>query len=102
MAKCLKSIQTNRSIKSGTFTTIDVGGRPLYLLDLPNDAIKEVYIGAHSDFMDADKALDLIKSIRNHQPQFNMYRCKINNSSWALDGFEQETAINKALQQTSR
>lgn len=88
VAKCLKGIETNNSIKSGKFTTIDVGGRPLYLLDLPKGAIKEVYIGARSEFLHPDKALDLIKSIKSHQPQVNIYGCKISNSSWCLDSFD--------------
>lgn len=102
VAKCLKGIETNCSIKSGTFTTIDVGGRPLYLLDLPKGAIKEIYVGARSEFLNADKALDLIKSIRSYQPQVNVYGCKISNNSWELDRFELEAAANKVLQQTSR
>ena len=102
VAKCLKGIETNHSIKSGTFTTIYVDGRPLYLLNLPKGAIKEVYIGARSEFLDADKALDLIKSIHNYQPQANVYGCKISNNSWTLDSFELETAANKAFQRTSR
>lgn len=102
VAKSLKGIQTNHSIKSGTFTTIDVDGRPLYLLELPKGAIKEVYIGVRSDFQDAHKALDLIKSIRNYQPQVSVYGCKISNNSWSLDRFELETAANKLLQCSSR
>ena len=101
VAKCIKGIETNSSIKSGTFTTIYVDGRPLYLLDLPKGAIKEVYVGARSEFLDADKALDLIKSIRSYQSQVNVYGCKISNSSWELDSFELEAAANKALQRTS-
>ena len=101
VAKCLKGIETNHSIKSGIFKTIDDGGRPLYLLDLPKGAIKELYIGALSEFLDANKALDLIKSIRSYQPQVNVYGCKISNSSWELDSFELEIAANKALQRTN-
>jgi len=102
VAKCLKGIEDSNSIKSGTFSRIGVGGRPLYLLKLPKGVIKEVYIGARSEFLDANKALDLMQEIRTHQPQINVYGCGISNYSWELDNFELENAANKALQRTSR
>lgn len=102
VAKCLKGIEDGTSIKSGTFTKICVGGRPLYLLNLPKDAIKEVYVGARSEYLDANKALGLIQDIRKHQPQVNVYGCGISNSSWSLDSFELEKAANQALQRTGR
>jgi hypothetical protein len=102
VAKCLKGIKDSNSIKSGTFTTIDVSERPLYLLNLPKEAIKEVYIGVRSEFRNAEKALELIQIIRNYQPQAKVYGCGMSNSSWALSSFELEPAANKALQRTSR
>lgn len=101
VAKCLKGIEDSNSITSGTFTTIEVSGRPLYLLNLPKETIKEVYIGARSEFQNAEKALKLIQKIRDYQSQAKVYGCRISNSSWALDSFELEPAANKALQRTS-
>lgn len=102
VAKCLKGIEDSDSIKSGTFTRINVDGRPLHLLNLPKGVIKEVYIGARSEFLDANKALNLIQEIRNYQPKINVYGCGISDNSWELDCFELESAANKALQRTSR
>lgn len=102
IAKCLKGIQNNCTIQSGTFTIIEVADRSLYLFDLPKDAIKEIYIGTRSDFLEADKALELIKTIRICQPNANVYGCKISKSSWALDNFELESAAKKLLQRRNR
>ena len=75
----------------------------MYLLNLPKNAIKEVYIGARSKFLDdANKSLNLMQEIRNYQQQINVYGCGISNNSWELDYFELEDAANKALQRTIR
>lgn len=98
VAKCLKGIEDSNSIKSGTFVKIDVDDRPLYLLNLPKGVIKEVYIGARSEFLDdANKALHLMQEIRDYQPQANVYGCGVSNNSWNLDYFELESEANKAL-----
>ncbi|MFQ2603571.1 DUF2971 domain-containing protein [Aeromonas caviae] len=103
VAKCLKGIEDNSTIKSGTFTRIDADGRPLYLLNLPKNAIKEVYIGARSKLLDdASNSLDLMQEIRDYQPQINVYGCGISNKSWELVHFDLEDAAKKALQRTSR
>lgn len=103
VAKCIKGIEDNNSIKSGKFTKIDVDGRPLYLLNLPKNVIKEVYIGARSQLLnDPNKSLELIKEIRKYQPLINVYGCGISHKTWELDYFELENAANNALQWTSR
>ena len=102
VAKCLKGIEDNNSIKSGTFTKINVGGRPLYLLNLPKNVIKEVYIGVRCPLLkDANKSLQLINEIRKYQPQIKVYGCDISHNSWELDYFDLENGANAALQRTS-
>lgn len=97
VAKCLKGIEDNDSIKSGEFTKTDANGRPLFLLQLPQGSIKEVYIGARSEYLDVNKALCLTKEIRNYQPEVSVYGCRISNNSWELECFDLESAANKAL-----
>ena len=101
VAKCLDGIESSNVIKSGTFTKIDVGGRPLYLLNLPAGSIKEVYIGVRSVFQDAERALELTHDIHDFQPQAKVYGCAISDNSWSLDSFELEEAAKKVLQRTS-
>lgn len=94
VAKCLKGIDDRASIKSGKFTKIEVGNRPLYLLNLPKGVIKEVYIGVRSEFLEANKRLNLMKEIHSYQPKIDVYGCRISNNSWELESFELETTKN--------
>lgn len=101
VAKCLKGIGSGTAIKSGKFKSIEVDGRPLYLLDLPKGAIKEVYVGVRSVFQNANRALELIRDIHDLHPQAAVYGCRISSHSWSLDRFELEAEARQILQRRS-
>lgn len=93
VVKCIKGIESNLTIKSGTFCTIEVDCRPLYLCQLPKGAIKEVYIGARARKLTREGAPELVKEIREHQPNIKIFGCKVNSSSWSLDAFDLESSV---------
>jgi hypothetical protein len=95
VAKCLKGIETNSSIKSGDFCTIEVSGRPLHLFQLPIGAIKEVYIGTRASELTPTTALKLVRDIREYQPNVEIYGCKVSRTSWSLEAFNLELSANK-------
>ena len=92
IAKCLKGIEKDKNIKSGSFTEIEVGDRPIYLIDLPKGAIKEVYLGIRSELLKQEKALELVKE---YQPQATTFGCGMSSSSWSLESFNLEQPANK-------
>ena len=102
VAKCLKGFEENKAIKSGSFTEIEVSGRPIYLLDLPEGAIKEVYVGARSKMLEKEQVPEFLALVKEFRPSIKVYGCNISSNSWSLDSFDYEEAANKTLQQTSR
>jgi DUF2971 family protein len=90
IAKCLDGIEKNKNIQSGSFSKIKVDDRPIYLLNLPKNTIKEIYIGTRSELRDNEKALGFLKLVKDYQPQAKTYRCGISNTSWSLESFDLE------------
>lgn len=89
VVKCLKGIQNNKDIASGSFTELKVCGRPIYLLTLPKGAIKEVFLGVRSGLFDSEeKCNHFITTMKNHQPEIAVYGCSLSESSWGLERFD--------------
>ena len=87
VAKCLKGIETSKTIKSGTFTQVNIKDRPMYLLDLPKGAIKEVFVGVRSQTFENEHYAIFLETIKKMQPQVRVYGCKISSNSWSLESF---------------
>lgn len=101
IAKCIKNIESNSTLKSGNFCTIDISGRPLHLCELPKEAIKEVYLGARAYDLKPIDVLNLVNNIHSHQPHVKIYGCKVSRSSWSLEAFDLELSVNKLLKRDS-
>lgn len=97
VAKCLKGLDIANSNKSGNFSVIEIQNRPLYLLSLKPGTIKEVYVGARSEYMGLDKALELIGIVEEHQPESKLFGCGLSKDSWTLKSIDLVDAANKAL-----
>ncbi|WIG70657.1 hypothetical protein KEC58_15495 [Photobacterium damselae] len=97
VAKCLKGLDIENTNKSGCFSVIEVQSRPLYLLNLKPGTIKEVYVGARSEYMGLDKALELIALVEEYQPESKLFGCGLSKDSWTLQSIDLVEAANKAL-----
>ncbi|MGB1257973.1 MAG: hypothetical protein ACPG51_19020 [Thiolinea sp.] len=68
---------------------ISVSGRPLYLFDIPVDAIREVYLGQHiyknvskRQSLTHEELLDLMRSWQ--EKDFLLRRCEPDINTWNL------------------
>jgi len=74
----------------GSWNKIEVNGRPIYCLDVPKKAIKEVYMGRHiyknvtkkKEFSQKDLK-DVLFSWR--QRNFHLFQCEPDVKSWSLN-----------------
>lgn len=90
IVKCIKGINAeNQKVESGIFDIISVNDRDLYLFNLPEKAIQEVYFGFRSDSEKSDK---LYYQIKEHHPQISVYECNLNTSNLTV-GYGQYHAI---------
>jgi hypothetical protein len=60
------------------FEIIDAGGRALYLLSLPQGAIKELYFGIRTDDEMAD---NLYYKATELHPHLTVYECNLNKGN---------------------
>ncbi|MGH1463319.1 MAG: DUF2971 domain-containing protein [Neptuniibacter sp.] len=97
VVKCLKGVELGKPIKSGSFNILEVNDRPLYLLDLPENAIREVYFGVRSEAMLPQNALELVEKIHSTRPEVTVYGCGIGNESWSLNRFDLEKKACQVL-----
>lgn len=75
---------------------IKISGRPLYLLDIPEESIKEIYLGRHvyknvskKNILTADELKELVSSWRKKDRL--LMRCEPDISSWSLIPQEMDT-----------
>lgn len=89
VVKCLKGISADGSeTQSGKFSIINHGSRPLYLLSIPSNAIKEVYLGFRSDHVVSD---ELYYSAGELHPHLMIYECRLDPRSYAVESAEYVT-----------
>jgi hypothetical protein len=91
VVKCLSGIDQSSCIKSGTFSAISVAERPLYLLELPVGAIRQVYLGIRSEPLMQSKKAQFIESLAPFQPGITIFGCKISESTWNLESYSIES-----------
>ncbi|MFW6101558.1 MAG: DUF2971 domain-containing protein [Bacteroidota bacterium] len=90
IVKCIKGIEDNKILPSGTFSEIEVQERPLYLLHLPKGAIKEVYMGVRLGERTDMPIQGIIAKIKQMQPGIKIFGCKISKHSWDLESCDIE------------
>ncbi len=96
VAKCLKGLGIENTNKSGNFSIVEVQNRPLYLLNLKPGTIKEVYVGARSEYMGLNRALELIDLMTEHQPESKLFGCGLSKNSWTLESIDLVEVARKA------
>lgn len=94
VAKCLNGVDdyadlasgSSVELKSGSFTMLKTDDKKkTYLLALPKGAIKEVYFGCWSGFLeDEEKFDDIRRAVKSSQPHIKIYSCRASNESWEL------------------
>jgi hypothetical protein len=69
---------------------IELSERPLFLLSLPLNAIKEIYVGARSSIIQsggAGNAIDFSQKVKIFQPKAEIFGCYVEDDSWSIKTF---------------
>ena len=93
--KCLERISENKTnTKSGEFQKIYVKDRPLFILSMSENAIREVYFGCRMDY---DVAHEFHNWAVAKYPHLNVHKCQLNNSSLSLGYIKYNTIAESDL-----
>jgi hypothetical protein len=83
VVKCLKGIEGGSAVtESGSFEVIKINERPLYLYDMGQASIEEVYLGGRCQEKNQTAAIDLIKKT---SPAAIVRKAKINKNRFGLE-----------------
>jgi len=94
VAKCIADIDKNGINKSGMFKLIEVDGKDLYLFEMPEGCIKELYIGLRHTALNSKKALsEYIQGVKSHQSYLKTYCSTISNDTWNMEFYDSSEII---------
>ncbi|AZS22320.1 DUF2971 domain-containing protein [Caulobacter sp. FWC26] len=94
VVKCLQGVTPGESeTPSGKFTVIDINGRPLYLVAVPREAIREIHFGFRSDDHPSDELYYRAKEL---MPHLLMLQCHLLPGSFSI-GADEYTTIADAM-----
>jgi Protein of unknown function (DUF2971) len=88
IVKCVKGIECAAELPSGTFTLLPLGDRRLYLLALPDDAIKEVYLEVRNPIIHQGEILSFAAKMYEHHSNARLLRCMVGEAEWTLESKE--------------
>lgn len=83
-------LEPNEELHSIVDRVIECNGRPLFLLNLPPNSIKEVYVGARTSILqsgDATNAINFSQTVNSLQPKAKIFGCYVEDSSWSIQTF---------------
>jgi hypothetical protein len=90
IVKCVKGIEHAAELPSGTFTLLPLGDRQLYLLALPDDAVREVYLGVRNPIIDQGEVQSFAAVMRKHHANARLLRCMVGEAEWTLESKDVE------------
>ena len=89
VVKCISEIDKNGDSPSGKFEVIDIGGRKLFLYQLPSGSIKEIYLGVrHPAYGSPLQLAEYIAKLRNIQPIVKIRTCRLAKDTWDIESFD--------------
>ena len=95
VVKCLKGVSSESSeTPSGQFKIVKVDNRDLYLLNLPPNSLKEVYLGIRADDTASD---DLFHESKKLHPLLSVYECSLDRSNLAMGFHEYMPVAGRAV-----
>jgi hypothetical protein len=84
IVKCVMGIEQGNKLPSGSFTVLQLEGRQLYLIALPDNAVTAVYMGVRTPIV-GRKALQIFASeLRDNHPRAKLLRCVVSTREWTL------------------
>lgn len=90
IVKCIKGIEQDTKLPSGSFTILSLGDRQLYLIKLPDDAVREMYLGVRNPIVDQEAFDGFACELREHHPDAQLLQCVVGEREWTLESKEIE------------
>ena len=87
VVKCVKGIEKAQILPSGTSTVLSLGGAELYAVDLPVNAIAEVYLGVRNPLRRSDLT-GFVNKVRKQNPDARVLECIVGTREWTLKSRE--------------
>ncbi|MGH8068253.1 MAG: DUF2971 domain-containing protein [Candidatus Entotheonellia bacterium] len=88
IVRCVKGIEHAAELPSGTFTLLALSDRQLYLLALPDDAIREVYLGVRNPIIDQGEIQSFAAEMHKQHANARLLRCVVGEAEWTLESKE--------------
>lgn len=88
IVKCINGIEQDNKLPSGSFTILPLGERKLYLIALPDDAIREMYLGVRTPIVDRNAFESFACELREHHPHAKLLHCAVGEGEWTLESKE--------------
>lgn len=86
--KCVKGIEHDTKLPSGSFVILPQDKRQLYLIALPDDAIREVYLGVRTPIIDRSEFDSVASEVHEHHPNARLLHCVVGEREWTLESKE--------------
>jgi hypothetical protein len=90
IVKCIKGIEHDTELPSGSFTVLPLGKRKLYLIALPDGAIIEMYLGVRTPIVARGEFNSFASEVRKHHPNARLLHCVLGEREWTLKSKEIE------------
>lgn len=88
VVKCIKGIDENPQLLSGSFTVLLLGDRHLYLIALPDNSIREVYLGVRNPIADRGALAMFTSELHGRHPDARILKCAVGETEWSLESHE--------------
>jgi hypothetical protein len=82
VVKCLERSSADTSQKRGQFKVARVSNRPLHLLPVPRESVREIYLGAR---LDPENVERWYSDVKQQYRNMSVYQCKLNQVDLSVD-----------------
>jgi hypothetical protein len=88
VVKCINGVKEGRKIVSGDFKIIQAQGSDLYILKLPVNSIKEIYLGIRNPKMEVvKKRNEFLDFIDTQHPEVKVHHCRAGDKTWGVESY---------------
>lgn len=85
VVKCVNGIEASHELPSGTFLVLDNAGRRLCVINLPEDSIREVYLGARNPIVAGRELDEFSAQLHRFNPRAQLFRCRVRENEWSIE-----------------